>query len=131
PTRHATQYFEISGNRGLYYNGWMASTTPLRLPWQVSGVEPDPDDYPWELYNVAEDFSQSKNLAKDNPRKLLELQTRFLMEAVRYDVLPIDSSFGDRANPAIRPNLNRGRTHYVYYPGMIRIPEASAPDIKS
>jgi hypothetical protein len=109
----------------------MASTTPLRLPWQVSGVEPDPDDFPWELYNVAEDFSQARNLAKENPKKLQDLEALFLIEAAKYNVLPIDSSFADRADPAIRPNLNRGRTHFEYYPGMIRIPEASAPDIKN
>jgi arylsulfatase len=131
PTRHSTQYFEIAANRGLYQDGWIASTTPLRLPWQVSGVEPDPDDFPWELYNVNEDFSQAKNLAKDNPKKLSDLQARFLIEAVKYNVLPIDSSFADRADPASRPNLNRGQTHFTYYPGMIRIPEASAPDIKN
>jgi arylsulfatase A-like enzyme len=131
PTRHNTQYFEIAGNRGLYEDGWVASTTPLRLPWQVAGVEPDPDDFPWELYNVARDFSQSNNLAKQNPKKLQDLEALFLIEAAKYNVLPIDSSFADRANPAIRPNLNRGRTHYTYYPGMIRIPEASAPDIKN
>jgi arylsulfatase A-like enzyme len=131
PTRHGTQYFEISGNRGLYQDGWIASTTPLRLPWVVSGAEPDPDDFPWELYNTATDFSQSKNLATDDPKKLQDLEARFLMEAVKYNVLPIDSSFADRVNPAIRPNLNRGRTHFTYYPGMIRIPEGSAPDIKN
>jgi arylsulfatase A-like enzyme len=131
PTRRITQYFEIAANRGIYQDGWIASTTPLRLPWVVSGVEPDPDDFPWELYNVAGDFSQSRNVAKDNPKKLADLQARFLIEAVKYNVLPLDSSFADRANPAIRPNFNRGRTHYTYYPGMIRIPEASAPDIKS
>jgi Sulfatase len=131
PTRHNTQYFEIAGNRGLYEDGWMASTTPLRLPWQVAGVEPDPDDFPWELYNVAQDFSQSNDLAKQDPKKLQDLEALFLIEAAKYNVLPIDSSFADRANPAIRPNLNRGRTHYTYYPGMIRIPEASAPDIKN
>ena len=131
PTRHNTQYFEIAANRGIYKDGWMASTTPLRLPWQVTGVEPDPDDFPWELYNVSQDFSQSRNLAVENPKKLHELEDLFLIEAVKYNVLPIDSSFADRANPAIRPNLNRGRTHFTYYPGMIRIPEASAPDIKN
>jgi len=131
PTRHTTQYFEIAANRGLYQDGWIASTTPLRLPWQVAGVEPDPDDFPWELYNVAQDFSQAKNLAKDNPKKLQDLQAQFLIEATKYNVLPIDSSFADRADPASRPNLNRGQTHFTYYPGMIRIPEASAPDIKN
>jgi arylsulfatase len=131
PAQHETQYFEITANRGLYQDGWMASTTPLRLPWQVSAVEPDPDDFPWELYNVREDFSQAKNLAKTNPKKLEDLRALFLIEAAKYNVLPLDSSFADRANPAIRPNFNRGRTHFAYYPGMIRIPEGSAPDIKN
>jgi arylsulfatase A-like enzyme len=131
PSRHTTQYFEITGNRGLYHDGWIASTTPLRPPWVVTGAEPDPDDFPWELYHVAKDFSQSKDLAKDNPKKLAELQAFFLIEAAKHNVLPIDSSFADRADPALRPNLNRGRTDYTYYPGMIRIPEASAPDLKN
>jgi arylsulfatase len=74
PTQRKTQYFEITANRGLYQDGWIANTTPLRLPWQVTNVEPDPDDFPWELYNVTEDFSQAKNLAKKNPKKLQELQ---------------------------------------------------------
>jgi len=131
PTRHSTQYFEIVANRGLYHDGWMASTTPLRQPWVVSGVEPDPDDFPWELYNVAQDFSQSRNLAQQNPQKLAELKDLFLSEATNYNVLPIDSSFADRANPALRPGFNTGRTEFTYYPGMIRIPEANAPDIKN
>jgi arylsulfatase A-like enzyme len=129
PTRHTTQYFEITANRAVYHDGWVASTTPLRTPWQTLGVVPDPDDFPWELYNVAEDFSQSKDLAKENPKKLLDLQARFLMEAVKYDVLPLDSSFADRMDPAIRPNLIRGQTEFTYYPGMIRIPEANAADV--
>ena len=68
----------------------------LRLPWQTVGAAPDPDEYPWELYNLTEDFSQSKDLAKENPKKLRDLQARFLMEAVKYNVLPLDSSFVDR-----------------------------------
>ena len=130
-TRHTTQYFEIVGNRGLYDDGWIASTTPLRPPWMVTGVEPDPDDFPWELYNVTKDFSQSKDLAKENPKKLSDLQERFLIEAAKHNVLPLDSSFADRANPALRPGFNTGRTDFVYYPGMVRIPEANAPDIKN
>ena len=130
-TRHTSQYFEIVGNRGLYDDGWIASTTPLRPPWTVTGAEPDPDDFPWELYNVTKDFSQSNDLAKENPKKLSDLQARFLIEAAKHNVLPIDSSFADRANPALRPGFNTGRTDFVYYPGMVRIPEANAPDIKN
>jgi arylsulfatase A-like enzyme len=131
PTRHPTQYFEITGNRGMYRDGWIASTTPLRPPWVITGVEPDPDDFPWELYHVTTDFSQAKNLAKQNPQKLQELKKLFLSEAAKFNVLPIDSSFADRADPSLRPGFNTGRTEFTYYPGMIRIPEANAPDIKN
>jgi arylsulfatase A-like enzyme len=131
PTRHTTQYFEIVANRGLYHDGWTASTTPLRPPWVVTGAEPGPDDFPWELYNVTDDFSQSRNVAKDNPKKLQDLQDLFLIEAAKYNVLPIDSSFAERANPSLRPGFNSGRTDFTYYSGMIRIPEANAPDIKN
>jgi hypothetical protein len=130
-TRHPTQYFEITGNRGIYHDGWMASTTPLRPPWVITGIEPDPDDFPWELYNVAADFSQAKDLAKQNPQKLQELQALFLTEAARFNVLPIDSSFADRADPSLRPGFNARRTEFTYYPGMVRITEANAPDIKN
>jgi hypothetical protein len=129
PTRHTTQYFEIVANRAIYHDGWTASTTPGRVPWQILSAAPDPDDFPWELYNVAEDFSQSKNLAKDNPKKLADLQASFLIEAVKYNVLPLDSSFGERSDPTVRPNPIRGQTQFTYYPGMIRIPEANSADV--
>jgi hypothetical protein len=131
PTRHTTQYFEITGNRGMYRDGWIASTTPLRPSWVVTGQEPDPDDFPWELYNVTQDFSQAHDRARQNPQKLQELQALFLTEAAKYSVLPIDASFADRADPSLRPGFNTGRTEFTYYPGMIRIPEANAPDIKN
>jgi arylsulfatase A-like enzyme len=131
PTRHPTQYFEMVGNRAIYKDGWMASTTPLRLPWVTVGEEPNPDDFKWELYNVNEDFSQANNLADKYPGKLKELQAAFDVEAKKYNVYPLDSSFASRANPSIRPNLTRGRAEFTYYPGMIRIPEGSSPDFKN
>ncbi|MGY4225578.1 arylsulfatase A-like enzyme [Bradyrhizobium sp. USDA 4503] len=131
PTRHGTQYFEMLGNRAIYKDGWMASTTPLRLPWVTSGYEPNPDDFKWELYNVNDDFSQANNLAAKNPDKLRELQDAFDVEARKFNVYPLDSSFASRVDPAIRPSLTRGRSEFVYYPGMIRIPEGSAPDFKN
>ncbi len=130
-TRHATQYFELVGNRGIYKDGWIANTTPLRLPWVTIGEEPNPDDFKWELYNISEDFSQANNLAAKNPEKLKELQDAFDVEAKKYNVYPLDSSFASRADPAIRPSLTRGRAEFAYYPGMIRIPEGSAPDFKN
>jgi arylsulfatase len=115
----------------MYKDGWIASTTPLRLPWVTVGSEPNPDDFKWELYNINEDFSQANNLAAKNPEKLKELQDAFDVEAKKYNVYPLDSSFASRADPAIRPSLTRGRNEFVYYPGMICIPEGSAPDFKN
>ena len=131
PTRHTVQYFEILGNRAIYKDGWIASTTPLRLPWETYGTEVSPDDFKWELYNTNQDFSQANNLAASNPDKLKELQTLFDVEARKYNVYPLDSSFAERVDPAIRPSLTRGRNEFTYYPGAIRIPEGSAPDFKN
>jgi arylsulfatase A-like enzyme len=131
PTRHKTQYFEITANRAIYQDGWIASTTPLRLPWQTVGKAPDPNEFPWELYNTANDFSQSKDLAKQDSAKLRQLQGLFLSEARKYNVLPLDTSFAERGDPTVRPNPIRGVTDFTYYPGMIRIPENNSPDIKN
>jgi arylsulfatase len=131
PTKHTTQYFEMMGNRAIYKDGWMASTTPLRLPWINTGFEPNPDDFKWELYNISQDFSQANNLVDKNPDKLKELQDAFDVEAKKYNVYPLDSSMASRADPAIRPSLTRGRNEFTYFPGMIRIPEGSAPDFKN
>jgi arylsulfatase len=131
PTRHATQYFEMQGNRAIYKDGWMASTTPLRLPWVTAGFEPSPDDFKWELYHIDEDFSQANNVVDKYPDKLKELQDAFDVEARKYNVYPLDSSMASRVDPAIRPSLTRGRTEFTYYPGMVRIPEGSAPDFKN
>ncbi len=129
-TRHTTQYFEMIGNRGVYDNGWVACTTPLRLPWQAAS-EHSPDDFQWELYNVAEDFSEANNLAAANPAKLKELQAVFDREAKKYNVLPLDASFIARVDVSIRPSLTRGRSTFTYYPGTIRVPEGAAPDVKN
>jgi len=134
PTRHTTQYFEMLCNRGIYHDGWIASTHPMRLPW--AKVDPgaagaDPDDFKWELYHVAEDYSQSKDLAAENPDKLKELQTIFDQEAKKYHVYPLDATFAERADVSIRPSLTRGRTTFTYYPGTVRVPEGSAPDTKN
>lgn len=130
PSARKTQYFEMLGNRGIYHEGWMASSTPVRLPWQA-GTDVSPDDFKWELYNIAEDFSQANNLAGKNPAKLKEMQAVFDREARKYNVYPLDASFVARVDPSIRPSLTRGRSVFTFYPGMVRIPEGSAPDTKN
>jgi arylsulfatase len=121
------------GNRALYHDGWMASTTPKRLPWQPKALPgaDDPLTFEWELYHLAEDFSQANNIVKQNPDKLRELQDLFWAEAARYNVLPLDATFTERVDPSIRPSLTRGRSVFTYYPGTFRIPEGSAPDLKN
>jgi arylsulfatase len=131
PTRHSTQYFELVGNRAIYKDGWIASTTPLRLPWVTIGDEPNPDDFKWELYNVNQDFSQANDLAAKEPAKLKQLQAAFDGEAKKFNVYPLDSSFVSRVDPAIRPSLSRDRNEFTYYPGAVRIPEGSAPNFKN
>jgi arylsulfatase len=131
PTRHTVQYFEMMANRGIYKDGWMASTTPLRLPWVNYGNTPRPDDFKWELYHITEDFSQANDVAGKYPQKLKEMQQVFDQEARKYNVYPLDSSMAERVDPAIRPSLTRGRSDFTYLDGMVRIPEASAPDIKN
>ena len=87
------------------------------------------DDYQWELYDVTKDFSQANNLAAKEPKKLHELQEMFWIEAAKYNVLPLDNSKVERMNVDNRPSLTRGRSEFTFYPGMVRIPEGTAPSI--
>jgi arylsulfatase len=119
-------------NRAIYDDGWVATTTPTTPPWVSVAEATDPiDGYDWELYNIAEDFSQSKNLAESNPEKLRELQRLFYIEAVKYDVLPLDNTKVERLDVNNRPSNIRDLSEFTYYDGMVRIPEGSAPDLKN
>jgi arylsulfatase len=131
PSTRRTQYFEILGYRAVYNDGWVAATTPGVVPWVVAGHLPDVDSYPWELYNVAEDFSQAVNVADREPAKLRELQDLFWIEAAKYNVLPLDNSKVARFDVRLRPSLTRGRSVFTYYPDQVRIPEGTAPDLKN
>lgn len=134
PTTRRTQYFEMFGNRAVYHDGWVACTTPRAAPWQDTSRLPPVDvisGYKWELYHVAEDFSEAVNLAEQQPDKLRELQLLFYAEAAKYNVLPLDDSKIERLNPANRPSLTRGRTDFTYFGPVKRIPEGAAPDVKN
>jgi arylsulfatase len=125
-----TQYFEMFGNRAVYDNGWIATCRHGRLPWQSIGtVDFDKDE--WQLYNLDDDFSEATDLAAKHPRKLRELQDLFWVEAARYNVLPLDDRFIERADPALRPSLIEGRTKFTYFPGVRRVPESSSPNAKN
>ncbi len=132
-SKRNTQYFEMVGNRGIYHDGWVACTTPYRMPYNnIGGDTKFPSrDFQWELYDIDHDYSEADNLADKNPDKLKELQGLFYEEAKKNNVLPLDASFAERADPAIRPSLTSGRKHFEYYEGAFRIPEGSAPNFKN
>ena len=130
--RRETQYFEMAGNRGIYHKGWTA-VTRHRTPWLTGGVKLAAfDDDVWELYDTNTDWSQSKDLAKANPQKLHELQRLWLIEAVKYNVLPLDDRFAERANPDIagRPQLIKG-SRQLLFGGMGRLTESSIINYKN
>jgi arylsulfatase len=129
--RHETQYFEIFGNRGIYHNGWTA-VTKHRTPWVLVGGTVVPfDEDTWELYSD-KDWSQANNLAAKMPDKLRELQRQFLIEATRYNVLPLDDRTGERMNSdtAGRPTLIRGKTQLLFG-GMGRLGENCVLNLKN
>ncbi len=131
PERHETQYFEMFGNRGIYHKGWTA-VTKHRTPWILMGQATVAlDDDVWELYEPG-DWSQAKDVSKTNPKKLHELQRLWLIEATRYNVLPIDDRTTEKMNPdtAGRPILIKGKTQLLFA-GMGRLSENCVLSIKN
>ncbi len=128
--RHTTQYFEIAGNRGIYHNGWTA-VTKHATPWIAVAQLPAFDDDVWELYGP-DDWTQAHNLAKEAPEKLHELQRQFLIEATRYNVLPLDDRRVERflAEVAGRPTLIKGPSQLLFG-GMGRLTENTVLNLKN
>ena len=128
PETHNIQYFEMFGNRGIYHDGWTA-VTKHRTPWKADQPPPFDTDK-WELYGP-DDWTQSNDLAAKNPAKLAELQRLWLIEAVKYNVVPLDDRGFERINPDIagRPQLIRGNTQ-VLFPGM-RVAESCVLTLKN
>jgi arylsulfatase len=130
--RRETQYFEMFGNRGIYHKGWTA-VTRHKTPWLLIGEKTPPfDDDVWELYDTNKDWSQANNLAKQMPDKLHYLQRLWLIEATRYNVLPLDDRLGERMNAdtAGRPVLIKRKTQ-ILFGGMGRLSENSVVNIKN
>jgi hypothetical protein len=132
PERHDLQYFEMFGNRGIYHRGWSA-VTKHKTPWLLVDPDMQPfDDDAWELYDGSSDYSQAHNLAAEQPEMLASLQRLWLIEAIKYNVLPMDDRTGERLNPDIagRPTLIRGDSQ-LFFPGMGRLSENSVVSIKN
>jgi arylsulfatase A-like enzyme len=131
PSRRHTQYFEMFANRAIYHDGWIAATTPPAPPWLL-GTAKMPEDvvngYKWELYNIAEDYSEANDLAAKMPDKLREMRELFLVEAQKYNVFPLDNSILPRVIAA-RPSSTAGRTTFSYSGVLPNIPYSDAPSI--
>jgi arylsulfatase len=131
PERHDLQYFEMFGNRGIYHKGWTA-VTKHRTPWvMVGGKMPAFDEDVWELYDDT-DYSQARNLVAERPETLAKLQRLWLIEATKYNVLPMDDRTAERVEPSMagRPTLIRGDSQ-LFFSGMGRLSENSVVSIKN
>jgi arylsulfatase A-like enzyme len=129
PSKRDTQYFEMVGNRAIYHDGWIAATHPPSPPWLLgTGKMPPLNEYRWELYNIAEDFTENNDLAASNPAKLKELQALFEKEAQKYQVYPLDNSgFIRLLGP--KPSATAGVTDFTYTGVNPGIPVGNAPSI--
>lgn len=134
PGRHTVQYFEIHGSRGIYQDGWTAVARHQDMHWSPTFRPPRrfAEDV-WELYDTGSDWTQARDVADDYPEKLAELRERFLVEAARYQVLPLDDRMHERFNPATapRPDLLGTRSRVALLPGMRGLREGVAPNLKN
>ena len=127
-SRHKTQYFEMMGQWALYDEGWFLSTKVNRAPWEAFGpANPDPlNNQVLELYNLNTDFSQQTNLAAKYPDRVKAMKQKFIAEAKKYQVLPLDASVASRI-VAPRPNITAGRSEFVYTMPMVGLPQGNSP----
>jgi arylsulfatase len=128
PETHDIQYFEMMGNRGLYFQGWTA-VTKHRTPWSAEQPPPFDEDI-WELY-APDDWTQAHDLAAEQPGRLAEMQRLWLIQAAKYNVVPLDDRGFERVNPDIagRPQLIQG-DHQILFQGM-RVNEACVLSLKN
>ncbi|MFZ8885437.1 MAG: arylsulfatase [Steroidobacteraceae bacterium] len=126
PSPRRTQYYNVYGNRAIYHDGWLASAFRGRAPWEVrKPVGTSTLEDRWELFHLASDFTQSRDVAADHPGKLAELQALFWHEAGRNQVLPLV----DNAQTAGLPHLMKDKDRYVLHAGARGIPEMQGPPV--
>jgi arylsulfatase len=118
------------GHRGIYHDGWYANTTPPVVPWDSAGQPPADvvNGYTWELYNLAQDPTQSRDLSAQEPERLRAMQQLFLVEATRFGVLPLDNSLLQRLLVQ-RPGSAAGRQSFTYRGTGIGLTADSAPSL--
>lgn len=125
---HKTQYFEMFGDRAIYHDGWMASTKVMRSPWDHTPPKVTAMDYPWELFDIKNDWTQNNDVAAKNPAKLKELQNIFMQQAKKYQILPLDSDIVGRLT-AQRPSITAGRNEFTWTLPLTGTPNGDAPSV--
>ena len=128
PSRHTEQYFEMLGNRSYYKEGWIASTTPSIGPWAFNRA--DPNKLPWELYNLNEDYSQTRNIAAQYPAKLAELQADFDKAARKNNIYPLSADLLGRMDANLRPRALPATGVHRFQPGDTPYPSYAWPGLK-
>ncbi|NBB51171.1 sulfatase-like hydrolase/transferase [Rhizobium sp. CRIBSB] len=126
PSTRSTQYYLIWDSMGLYHDGWMASSSPILVPWRLYPdlmMPAQVEGRQWELYNINEDFSQSTNVAAQYPEKLEELKTLFFAEAGRHNGLPVRRF----VTAPGRPDPNAGVSTFRFFGPASRIQPDAAP----
>lgn len=118
PSGRSTQYFEMGGQRGIYHEGWKAVTR------HRPGDPYDADR--WELYHLAEDYSETRDLAAAEPGRLEEMVALWWEEARRYGVLPLDDRAQGRA--FARDPATTSRRRFVMLPGTRLLTPVSGPN---
>jgi arylsulfatase A-like enzyme len=122
PSKAQPQYFEMFGHRGIWDNGWKA------VAYHPPGTPYETDK--WELFHLDKDFSETNNLADQEPQRLEALKQLWWQEAEKHQVLPLD----DRLGPRFTENASRfqgARRNYVFHAGMGHVPTEVAPDVRS
>ena len=128
--RHTTQYYETFANRSIYHEGWIAGAGSGRVPWVKQG-DFDFDKQSWELYDLTKDFSQSRDLAAEQPNRLALMQKLFESEAKRYNVLPLDPRSNERIDPALRTSTSATRNRSVYFGSGLHLYDGQAPAVRN
>ncbi|MCO5191124.1 MAG: sulfatase-like hydrolase/transferase, partial [Anaerolineae bacterium] len=128
--KRETQYFEMFVNRGIYHKGWTA-VTRHSIPWMMGTELTAIEDDVWELYGP-DDWTQAHNIAGENPKMLEDLQRQFLIECIKYNVLPLDDRRVERFNSDLagRPTLIQG-TSQLLFSGMGRLGENVVLNLKN
>ena len=131
PGQHETQYFEMFGSRAIYHRGWKAVTFhPVGPLYDDQNPNAPFEDDVWELYHVAEDLSESRDLALEHPGLLAELIELWWAEARRNQVLPLDNRvLWALVHP--KPDRRQPREEFRYHQGGAPVPEAVAVNVRN